>query len=110
MSNLITVTCGNPACRRPFSQTFTPSDFAEWVVVEDNHACPKCSKEMSVEGVRLECHICGEETEFYSLSHIPLLMDNQRCWNCAGPHDVNFYSLRIAGSPSFDRPQASAIA
>lgn len=94
----IRVSCENIDCSKPPSLSFTPTEF-EGYLEEGEFDCNACGEEMSVEGVRIECHICGEEFEGYSLSDLQSLLE-ERCGSCAGraEWDVDFYSIRIAGS------------
>lgn len=94
----IKVYCENSKCRIPQTLRFTPSEFEEYLD-EGSFDCKKCKKEMSVDGCRVECYICGAELEEYTLSQLPLLLD-ERCDSCAGNEDwdMDIYSLRIAGS------------
>jgi len=94
----ITVYCDNIDCNQPQSLTFTPSEFDEWIE-ESEVNCESCETEMSVEGLSLECFICGAEIEFDGLSQIALLFD-ERCPYCAGnpTWDADFLSVIVAGS------------
>lgn len=90
--------CDNINCEMSQSLMVTPSEFDEWI--EDGEVnCESCGNEMSVEGLTLECFICGAEIEFDDLSQIPLLCD-ERCPYCAGnPNwDVDFLSVVVVGS------------
>ena len=94
----IEVCCETIDCDKPDSFRFTPSEFESFL----NHGefdCSSCGEEMSATGYRIKCYICGMEFEDYSLSQIPLLLE-ERCASCAGREewDVDFYSIRIAGS------------
>lgn len=94
----IKVICENSECRRPQTLGFTPSEFEEYLE-EGEFDCKKCKQEMSVDGCRIECYICSAEFDEYTLSQLPLLLE-ERCGSCAGNEDwdMDIYSLRIAGS------------
>ncbi|WP_425616703.1 hypothetical protein NA78x_000357 [Anatilimnocola sp. NA78] len=96
----IRVSCENLDCEKSHSQSFTPTEFEEWVEKWE-HDCPACGEEMSVEGVQLQCHICDADIEFNKLSDIPILLE-EKCYYCAGPQDVDFWSVRVAGSWSHE--------
>jgi hypothetical protein len=94
----ISVNCEKTDCTKQQAMSFTPSEFEEWLE-KGIVGCESCGQEMSVKGVSIECYICEEEFEGYSLAQIPLLLDD-RCHNCAGREewDAEIYSIRIAGS------------
>jgi len=98
----ITVYCENIDCKEPISVSFTPSDFDAWIG-DCEFNCQSCGTELSVEGAKLECHICGAEIEFDHLSQIPMLFD-ERCPHCAGhpTWDADFLSIVVAGSWAAD--------
>lgn len=94
----ITVICENIDCHSPQSHRFTPTEFEEFIS-EGNTECQSCGKEMSADGYRIECFICGMEFDGYTLSQISTLLE-ERCASCAGREDwdADFYSICIAGS------------
>ncbi|WP_437193282.1 hypothetical protein [Planctomicrobium sp. SH527] len=94
----IEVCCENIDCQQPDSFRFTPSEFESFLNGDDFH-CSSCGDEMSATGYRIYCYICDMEVEGYSLSQIPLLLQ-ERCASCAGREEWNadFYSICIAGS------------
>jgi len=94
----IRVSCENIDCDNPQSHLFTPTEFEEFIS-DGQFECDTCGEEMSAEGYRIECFLCDMEFEGYSLSQIPLLLE-ERCASCAGREewDAEFYTIRIAGS------------
>lgn len=98
----IVVNCENDHCANPYSTAFTPTEFEKFAS-KGKFQCDACGEMMSAEGYRIECFVCDTHFEGYSLSEIPLLLE-ERCDVCAGREDsdADFCTIRIVGSWSME--------
>lgn len=96
--NIIQLECENLDCKKPQTLTFTPSDFSVWLEDKDDFGCLSCGEEFSVDGLRLECHICSAEITCESGLWEAQNWLQERCPHCAGRQDVDFFSVVVAGS------------
>jgi len=95
--NAITVACENVDCPQPLSLSLTPTEMSEWIDEQDEFVCSACGKKLYAASLQLECYICGEEVTCDDLNEARHWL-GERCPHCAGPHDVDFYSVVVAGS------------